>query len=390
MIKSVYLRNFIWITFISIIILNMVVFKNTFKILKNVKDKRSKKYFNFIFVLNLSLSDVIFGFTLAIIAFTSEKFSGVYCSKDLEWRSSLGCSVIGILTFISSQTSLNILVILTGFRLYTVYKPFKSLDIRTYKIYLLLFICWTVPLILSFIPVVFKKEFVQKMVISSNIFLSNNNVDRIIKSEDLYKLAENIETVWISSKTYSIPPSKRIYNIRDFSVWYFNSYSFRNQYPNTSIDIRKSFGFYGSSAVCLPDFYPENYITSKYVFALMSLNLILIIFISFGYALIFHKTWFSESDKLSQNRSKYENTMLYRVSLIVATDIACWLPIIMFSFAKFFGYQTPDIVHSLTSIVLLPINSLLNPIIYSKLDVIINEKLKYFSSIRKSKNTSKE
>ena len=221
-------------------------------------------------------------------------------------------------------------------------------------------------------------------------FFSNNNVDRIIKSEKLYKLAENIETVWSSSKTDSIPPSRSIYNIRDFSDWYFNSYSFRNQYPNTSIDVIKSFGFYGSSAVCLPDFYPENYMTSKYVFALMSLNLILIIFISFGYALIFHKTWFSESDKLSQNRSKYENTMLYRVSLIVATDIACWLPIIMFSFAKFFGYQTPDIVHSLTSIVLLPINSLLNPIIYSKLDVIINEKLKYFSSIRKSKNTSKE
>ena len=209
-------------------------------------------------------------------------------------------------------------------------------------------------------------------------FFSNNNVDRIIKSEKLYKLAENIETVWSSSKTDSIPPSKSIYNIRDFSDWYFNSYSFRNQYPNTSIDIIKSFGFYSSSAVCLPDFYAENYVTSKYVFALMSFNLILITFISLGYAFIFYKIWFSESDKLLKNRSKNENTMLYRVSLIVATDIACWLPIIVFSYAKYFGYQTPDIVHSLTSIVILPINSLLNPIIYSKLDVVVNNKLKCF------------
>ena len=321
--------------FVSIIFLNTIVFINTFKTLKNDGDKRSKKYFNLIFVLNLSLSDVIFGLTLAMIAFTSEKFSGVYCSKDLEWRSGLACRVIGILTFISSQTSLNILVLLSGFRLYTVYKPFKSLDISTYKIYLLLFICWIVPLILSFIPVVFKKEFVQKMVISSNIFFSNKNVDRIIKSEDLYKLAENIETVWISSKTNSIPPSRSIYNIRDFSDWYFNSYGFRNQYPNTSIDIIKSFGFYGSSAVCLPDFYPESYMTSKYVFALMNFNFNLITFISVEYALIFHNTWFSESDKLSKNRSKNEITMLYRVSLIVATYIACWLPIVVFSYARF-------------------------------------------------------
>ena len=43
MIKNVYLRNYIWITFISIIFLNTIVFINTFKTLKNVKDKRSKK-----------------------------------------------------------------------------------------------------------------------------------------------------------------------------------------------------------------------------------------------------------------------------------------------------------------------------------------------------------
>ena len=68
--------------------------------------------------------------------------------------------------------------------------------------------------------------------------------------------------------------------------------------------------------------------------------------------------------------------MLWRVSLIVATDIVCWLPIILFSFRNFLGYQIPDIVHSITSIVLLPINSLLNPVIYSKLDVLLVKTLK--------------
>ena len=63
--------------------------------------------------------------------------------------------------------------------------------------------------------------------------------------------------------------------------------------------------------------------------------------------------------------------MLYRIFLVVVTDITCWLPIIVFTFLSLSEYPVPDIVHSLTSIVLLPINSLLNPILYSRLDVTI-------------------
>ena len=67
-----------------------------------------------------------------------------------------------------------------------------------------------------------------------------------------------------------------------------------------------------------------------------------------------------------------------RVILIIVTDIACWIPIIIFSYASYFGYPIPDIVHPLSSIVLLPINSLLNPIIYSQIDIILIQKLKQF------------
>ena len=108
------------------------------------------------------------------------------------------------------------------------------------------------------------------MVISSNIFLSNKNYDRIIKPEELYNLAYKIENVWKDSNSESIPLSKSIKNIRDYKDWYFNSYSFKVQHPNTSIEIKKTFGFYSSSAVCLPDFYSKNSTVSKFTFALMS------------------------------------------------------------------------------------------------------------------------
>ena len=54
--------------------------------LKNFDGKNLTKCYNLLFLLNLALYGVIFGFILAVIAFNSNMFSGTYCSKYFEWR----------------------------------------------------------------------------------------------------------------------------------------------------------------------------------------------------------------------------------------------------------------------------------------------------------------
>ena len=85
--------------------------------------------------------------------------------------------------------------------------------------------------------------------------MNNKRVDRVIKPNDFHNLAKSIENVWVAKKPNSIPYSNSIYNVGDFNKCYFNTEEIRKQYPNTSIDIKSSFGFYSSSPVCLPDFY---------------------------------------------------------------------------------------------------------------------------------------
>ena len=226
-----------------------------------------------------------------------------------------------------------------------------------------------------------RNVFVQEMIISSNIFLNNKLVHRNIKPDDLFTLAKSIETVWNTSKSNSIPYSKSIDNIRDFKDWYFNSDEVRVKYQNINIDVKKKFGFYSSSAVCLPDFYSNNSMASYFSFFLMIFNLLLITCISFGYVLIFYKIRSKKMSNSSNNTSEKEKSMLFRIFLIVATDIACWLPIILLTFANFYKYEIPEIVYSLTSIVFLPINSLLNPILYSRIEVTL---IKGFLSLLKA------
>ena len=172
-IKNLNLRKYIWFSIVAIVVLNTFAIIKCCNEIKNLDKTRLINYYNLIFLINLSFSDIIFGFVLATLAFFSKKFSGYYCLNDLRWRSSIPCNVIGVLTIISSQTSLNLLVLMTGFRLYTVYKPFNSLHDFKKKITLLLLTCWFLPIIISLTPIIFHNKFIQSISISSNMFEKN-------------------------------------------------------------------------------------------------------------------------------------------------------------------------------------------------------------------------
>ena len=59
--------------------------------------------------------------------------------------------------------------------------------------------------------------------------------------------------------------------------------------------------------------------------------------------------------------------MQKKIYRLVATDFCCWAPISIMVFINFSGVPHSDIAYVVSAIVLLPINSALNPILYSDL-----------------------
>ena len=57
--------------------------------------------------------------------------------------------------------------------------------------------------------------------------------------------------------------------------------------------------------------------------------------------------------------------MQRKIYRLLATDFCCWVPISIMAFVNFSGVPLPDIAYAISAIVLLPINSALNPILYS-------------------------
>ena len=67
-----------------------------------------------IFVLNLSLSDLLMGLFLFIIAIADLEYRNVYGFNDSKWRSSVTCTVAGLLATVSSEASVLFIFLITA------------------------------------------------------------------------------------------------------------------------------------------------------------------------------------------------------------------------------------------------------------------------------------
>ena len=110
--------------------------------------------------------------------------------------------------------------------------------------------------------------------------------------------------------------------------------------------------------------------TSKYSLFIVLYNLSSLCFIAIGYCFIFYRARKSKAKVQTANEkrvNRQNNKMMKRIFFIVATDVLCWVPIIAMSVHSYRGYKLPEFVHPLSAIVFLPVNSLINPMIYANL-----------------------
>ena len=62
--------------------------------------------------------------------------------------------------------------------------------------------------------------------------------------------------------------------------------------------------------------------------------------------------------------------MQRKIFILIVTDVVCWLPICMIAFCSYAGLTISNQVYTVAAVILLPINSAVNPIIYSKYGTI--------------------
>ena len=278
---------------VCIWILGMLAFLgNLLVILWRTIDKEENRVQSCL-LTNLAAADLLMGVYLLTIAIMDLRWQGEYFKHDIEWRSGMGCQMVGALSMLSSEVSVLILTIITIDRLICIVFPFKFKRL-TYKTALL-----------------------------------------------------SCMGVWIFGIVISVIPITGI---------------------NYFYDESGDFGFYSRSAVCLPlqlsEGTPAGWEYSVTIF--VCLNFISFTFILVAYTAMFWTVKWAARASRSTNFKK-ESAMAKRLVFIVMTDFCCWMPIIIINVLSLTGnFEDPNkIAYVWIAVFVLPLNSSLNPILYT-------------------------
>uniref|UniRef100_A0A669C7W3 Relaxin family peptide receptor 1 n=1 Tax=Oreochromis niloticus TaxID=8128 RepID=A0A669C7W3_ORENI len=127
--------------------------------------------------------------------------------------------------------------------------------------------------------------------------------------------------------------------------------------------------FYGTNGVCFPlhSEQPETLWAHVYsIVIFLGLNLVAFLIIVLSYASMFYniQRTGTQTTKYS-NHIKKEVTIAKRFFSIVITDSLCWIPIFILKILSLLQVEIPGTISSWVVIFILPINSALNPILYT-------------------------
>ena len=331
----------------------VVIFGNFYVIVTSISILKKKKLqgvgFQQVIILNISIADFLMGVYLLTIAAYSASFSGRYGNEDHEWRSSLKCSVIGSLVVISSQTSCFLMVVLTAFRLINVVNAIESLNSSLRRWVISIVTAWVLSLIIGIVPMI-------SSYFMHNFSFSSTFHNGTLNSSQLTEFACRIAA--LSNKTIEFNGNE-FQSVKEFVE---NDLS-----QNVSVVM---FGYYGQTSICMPRFYVAYGASSwEYTILIITVNFLSFVFIAVGYIWIVKHTSKSSANvgRAQNNRAKDQATrMQRRVARIIATDFCCWIPICIMAYVRL-GVKFSDIIYQISAVLLLPINSALNPFLFTSL-----------------------
>ena len=303
--------------------------------------------FNYILILNLSLADFLMGIYLLIISVKSIQFSGFYAIIDYKWRTSLECSIIGSLSILSSETSCFIMTIITAYRLYNVFNNSnarKSTNLA-WKIWIVL--AWLVSIVLALLPL-FKAtaNYFTHTIWFSNQFATSNGWSKIDVTNFACRLAS------LSNQSTTL----------NGDTWESTQTFLNERFPDYAP--RGEVGYYGETSVCMPRLYVSYGDQAwLYSFVIITFNFISFIFVAIGYIIVLYKTTYGSNQAGGADERSAQ--MQKRISRMIITDFACWVPICIMVYLTTGGVAISKVIYFVTAGVLLPINSAINPLLYS-------------------------
>ena len=304
-------RVFMWILGLFTLVCNCGVL--FYKMRNNVGNKVQR-----LLISSLSMSDLLMGIYMVMIVSADEYYKDYFPSEA--WRISVPCKIAGILSFLSSEASIFFVTLITIDRLMGIRFTFSKYRIETTSSRVLVLLSWVVALALSL----------------TAMFITT--ID-----PGLYDVSEVCTGLPLSRSIVTETHHDYLYVLICYSHFYFDS--------PYNVEIGRKPAMYFGIAV------------------FTGLNLLCFIVVSVSYFVIFLTSIQTARSAGRSRNYKNERRMAARMGAIVLTDLACWLPIIILSLLVQSGrYIVSSTIYTWIVTFVLPINSAINPFLYTIVD----------------------
>ena len=302
------LRVFMWIIGISALVGNsMIVILRC----RQRKETHENKRYSFL-VLNLAISDLLMGVYMLIIAIADMNYGEKYFNEAERWRSSAVCKIAGVLSVLSSEASVFFVTIISVECFLSIVVPLNPVKIRDKTCRAIVYIIWVAAACLSIVPTVIsgsdsKVYALSNVCIGLPLITSPNSIGN-----------EKNELACCDSKIFIEVAEKQV----------------------------------------------PSWIYSIVLF--IGVNMVCFMIVLCSYIAIFVSLKRSIKGVRGTARRQREVKRTIKMALIVGTDFACWMPVIIMGILSQTGKVdiSPD-MYAWIAVFILPINSAVNPYLYT-------------------------
>ena len=314
-------------------------------------------------VIMISVGDLLVGSYLLVVSVFDVAVHGKdYCTKQTAWLTSSECSLLGVASTIGSQLSLFAMTILSLVRAHGIVSSMRIPGEVTVK---------------SSIKVMALN--VSILALSAAIAVS----PVLQKYEDFFANGVRYDTDLklfiglVSKKTHSGVFEKYFGRMNNRSLSWdtidkMTSEMFSHDHGAKDFTKTESkVGFYGNDGVCLFKYFIRKTDPQMaFVWSILVINFTCFVVILACYIVIgvfsnrsSNKVTAGRVDKQIRQRNRRMNQ---RIAVIIITDFLCWVPFIIICMLHYSEIVDATPWYSITSMVLLPINSVINPLLYNE------------------------
>ena len=298
------------------------------------------------------------GCYLLVLAVTDAYYGNNFCSQQIQWLLSSYCLILGVFSTFGSQISLFSMTFLSVTRVFKISKGLSIPGPVNKKSYVtvsfIIFFVASASITIAVIPIIphFEDAFVNALYFPNINFLTG-----------------------FVTKIGSMPTLESYYGKIRLGVSNLSWNSVRSLISGMLTKIHggvshRTLGFYGNDPVCLFKFFvSSDEPQSAYSWSLLVTNFLCFGVISISYLVVFAITStssLSRSQGVTGDMVRSRNNRLQRkISIIILTDFLCWVPFVIICFLHTIGQIDASPWYSLLSILILPVNSVINPLLYN-------------------------